>query len=465
MTSLERLYQRLATQLGDEYDEFRRALQAGYARGLRVNTLKLSSEDFLRLTPYAVKPVPWCPEGFTLTDPKAKPATHPFYAAGLYYLQDPSAMLAAHLLAPAPGEWVLDLCAAPGGKATHLAARMENEGVLVVNEINPRRAVVLAGNLERLGVTNALVLNESPQRLSRAWGPIFHRVLVDAPCSGEASLVRSPKELRYWSENTVRRFARIQSSILAEAAKLVRPGGWLLYGTCSFSPEENEGVVSSFLRRHADFEIVDLRLASGFDRGHPEWLEDADSRVSKAIRLWPHRGPGHGHFYALLQRTGGELSEPRWRVSGRLEPEAWRSYQRFCEENLTTVPARRNLVQVGEEVYCCPLPKAAWASLRVLRPGWWLGRIREKKFIPDHALAMALTKEQALRVHHMSFAAEEVRRYLQGNNLPGPWDKGWVLVTVEGFPIGWAEANAGQLNNRLPYHVRAANRLGMEVWG
>lgn len=455
----ETFYRRMAAWLGPEFTEFRQALEAGYRAGLRVNTLKLSPEEFLRLTPFHLTPVPWCPEGYVLADPAAKPSLHPFYAAGLYYLQDPAAMAAAVMLDPRPGEWVLDLCAAPGGKATHLAARMANTGILVANDVSPRRASVLAMNLERLGVTNALVLNESPRGLVKRWAGLFDRVLVDAPCSGEANLARDPAALRHWSTDLLERFGRRQLAILTEAAALVRPGGRLLYATCSFSPEENELVISRFLSGHPEFDIVEGPLNHLFDSGHPEWLEGIDARLQRAVRLWPHREPGHGHFYALLQRRRRRgRAVPPQRVGSEvgLAKELRRLYDEFCSNNLKATPARERLMEWNGQVYQVPAPSAVWQGLRVLRPGWWLGRIRKGRFEPDHALAMGLKADQARQVWHLPVESRELKAYLRGEELEGQWQAGWVLVAVEGFPVGWARAEGGRLKSLYPRHLRAA---------
>lgn len=446
-------YQRLAVWLGPEFEDFCRALQEGAGLGLRVNTLKLAPGEFLRLTPFGVTPVPWCPEGFVLLDRSAKPGGHPFHAAGIYYLQDPAAMAAAVLLDPRPGEWVLDLCAAPGGKTTHLAARMQNTGVLVANEVDPHRASVLAMNLERLGVTNAMVLNETPRNLALKWSGNFDRVLVDAPCSGESVLAKDPGAVRRWSVNLVKRFAQRQLIILKEAADLVRPGGWLLYATCSFAPEENEGVVSRFLSSRQDFEVVELPKNEFFDSGHPEWIEGADAHLKKAVRLWPHRGPGQGHFYALLRRKGEEVPVRSWEAE-RLAPEVWQLYAEFCRHNLKDFPAQDGLWERGGQIFRVPLPSGAWQGLRVLRPGWWLGNLRKGRFEPDHALAIGLKAEQALRVWNLPVEGQELLAYLRGETIAGPWEKGWVLVTVEGFPLGWARAEGGHLKSLYPRHLR-----------
>lgn len=450
----EAFYHRLAAWLGPEFPAFRSALETGYRAGLRVNTLKLSPAEFLRLAPFCLAPVPWCSEGYVLVDSGARPSLHPFHAAGLYYLQDPAAMAAAVLLDPRPGEWVLDLCAAPGGKATHLAARMANRGLLVANDVSFQRAAVLAMNLERLGVTNALVVNEAPRRLAQKWSGIFDRVLVDAPCSGEANLAKDPTALRSWSPGLLERFGRRQLAILTEAAVLVRPGGWLLYATCSFAPEENERVVSRFLAGHPEFDLMESPLSHLFDSGHPEWLEGIEACVQRAVRLWPHRGPGHGHFYALLKRKG-QGATPRVAMEVGLSEDIQRLYEEFCRRHLKTPPASEGLLERNGQVYKVPVAPTVWQGLRVLRPGWWLGRVRKGRFEPDHALAMGLKADQAQQTCPLSVGSKELQAYFRGEEIKGSKQTGWVLVTVEGFPLGWAWAENGRLKSLYPRRLRA----------
>ncbi|MCG0277156.1 MAG: RsmB/NOP family class I SAM-dependent RNA methyltransferase [Thermanaeromonas sp.] len=450
-------------RLGPEYDDFMQALKRGARLSLRVNTLKLRPEEFLRISPFPLAPVPWCLEGWIILEGEQKAGRHPYHAAGLYYIQDPATMAAAGLLDPQPGEWVLDLCASPGGKASHLAARMENEGVLVANEVNPRRASVLAFNLERMGVTNAIILNERAETLAARWAGLFDRVLVDAPCSGEAVLARDPGAFRAWSKDLLKRFARRQLELLYHASHLVRPGGWLLYATCSFSPEENEGVISRFLEKRSDFILVDPSRHPLFSPGRPEWIEGGDPQLKWAVRLWPHLAPGHGHFYALLKHQG-EGYVLRRRNKSYLSLEAEKLYEEFCRHNLKELPATEGLIEKGGQIYRTPLPLEMWKGLKVVRPGWWLGRIYKGRFQPDHALALGIKAEKALRVKDLPLDSAELKAYLRGEWLEGGFKDGpvgdageeWVLVTVGGFPLGWARSVAGGLKSLYPRHFRAA---------
>ena len=282
----------MAELLDEDFPQFLVKLNQPFVSALRVNTLKLSVAEFQALSPWPLLPVPWCPEGFYL-DRKANAGTHPYHDAGLYYIQEPSAMAVAALLAPQPGERVLDLCASPGGKATHAAALLAGEGLLVANDIDRGRAEVLRHNLERLGARNALVLSESPRRLAARWPGAFDRVIVDAPCSGEG-MFRKKEEARFhWSEAHVAGCAIRQQEILNSAAELLRPGGRLVYATCTFAPEENEGSIWRFLQGHPDFELIEPTWRPGFMAGRPEWAE------------WPKEESGEWRSGERRAESGG----------------------------------------------------------------------------------------------------------------------------------------------------------------
>lgn len=333
---------RMQQMLGDEYPAFIRSYDAPRLRGLRVNTLKISADEFERIAPFPVERIPWIPNGFFYSD-EVWPARHPYYAAGLYYLQEPSAMTPAAVLPVKPGDRVLDLCAAPGGKATELAARLCGEGLLAANDISGSRAKALLRNLELFGVQNMLVTNETPARLADAFPCWFDCILVDAPCSGEGMFRKDQAVADAWSPDRVRFFAAQQREILAQAYRMLRPGGYLLYSTCTFAPEEDEQQIRDFLTARADMRTVDTGLlpagdearddeirngAAGFGPGRAGWLDihtgDWENRhpqaeseefsenreymqraLARCVRIWPHRMNGEGHFIALMKKQSG----------------------------------------------------------------------------------------------------------------------------------------------------------------
>ncbi len=444
--------------LGDEYEEFVHTYRIPPETGLRVNTLKVSPCRFRRMAPCELKPVPWCESGFVV-EGEAQPGKHPYHAAGLYYLQDASAMAVAELLAPRPGERVLDLAAAPGGKATHIAALMENAGLLVANEIHPARVQALVDNLERWGARNGVITNESPDRLAAYLEGFFDKVLVDAPCSGEGMFRKSEAARIAWTPELVRGCAVRQLAILDAAARMVRPGGVLAYSTCTFGPEENEGVVVDFLGQHPDFELVEPPALPGCTPGRPDWLDDARRRpdLRRAVRLWPHLGPGDGHFVALLVRRGREQATGPWsepRQPGEVPGRARQLYEAFCQEHLGGLPAEERLSLVGSRLYQVPAGLPDLRGLRVVRPGWHLGTIRRGRFEPGHALALGLTLRDARQVVNLPADGDDVLRYLRGEPLEAPGDAGWVLVALDGYPLGWGKRVGRVVKNHYPRGLR-----------
>ncbi len=456
---------RMARLLGsDEYVSFVASFAAPQQSGLRVNTLKITPHGFVSVAPFPLSPVPWDPSGFTVPDSQ-RPGRHAYHSAGLYYVQEPSAMLAAALLAPQPGERVLDLSAAPGGKTTHIAALMDNQGLLVANEIHPKRVWDLAENLERWGARNVAITNETPERLAERFENFFDRVLVDAPCSGEGMMRKSAAARREWSPSLVEGCASRQTIILDAAARLVRPGGRLVYSTCTFAPQENEGSVARFLAAHRDYALIQPLRCAEMSFGRPEWLPaELASRfgdeIRKTVRMWPHRNAGDGHFIAVLERSldGPESDVRPWRAE-RLPVGAERLYRDFCRATLDSIPSIHpsgQVVVAGSYLYAVPAGLPDLTGLRFIHPGWWLGILKKNRFEPSHALALGLRLRDALQTENLRATDERLASFLQGESWTSPGDPGWVIVAVDGFPLGWAK----RVDNRLKSHYpRGLRRL------
>lgn len=443
-----RMQSLLAAEAGDFFAHYADPPQAG----LRFNTLKAASEDLEAQLPFRLEPLPWSPDGRLILAADSPPGLHPAHAAGLYYIQEPAAQAVAEILDPQPGELILDLAAAPGGKTTDIAARMQNRGLLLANEVHPKRVWDLAKNLERWGARNVLVANETPERLAENLPGAFDRVLVDAPCSGEGMFRKMPEAVRDWSPEFVAGCAARQDLILSAAARLVRPGGWLCYSTCTFAPEENEAVVDEFLTAHPDFRLVTPAWRPGYSEGLRTFPNQATP-----VRLWPHRAPGEGHFIALLQRAGSTQPEPApspQRASpalARLQP-LWRKFAaESLHPNLDFSPAR--LLLVKSYLYALPPGLPDLSRLHVVRPGLWLGSFHKDRFEPSHALAMALTPAEARRTQDLD--DEKAALYLRREALPSPGEDGWTLVTFRGrFPLGWGKRVRGLLKNHYPQGLR-----------
>ncbi len=446
-TKMQRLLQ-------EEYDDFLKSYQDEKTQGLRVNTLKVSIEEFTKMSPFSLKKIPWVEEGFYYGGGD-RPGKHPYHEAGLYYIQEPSAMAAGEILDPQPGERVLDLCAAPGGKTSHIAERMKQQGFLVTNEIYPARAKILSQNVERMGIKNAVVTNEAPARLAERFPGYFDRVMVDAPCSGEGMFRKDPQACGEWSLENVVQCAARQLDILKSAGEMLRPEGRLVYSTCTFSPEENEGVISRFLQLHPNFEIENVQVYKGFGRGRKEWVEGAAAEIEKTFRLWPHQLQGEGHYIAVLRKIDGEESGKPKYVKTVSDPKLLKSYLQFAEENLAAAPTGEFLL-FGEQLYLVPKDMLSLENLKVIRPGWHLGTIKKNRFEPSHALALALAGTQVKQRFSLSKDSREILAYLKGESLPADGPKGWYLVEVDGYSIGWGKLSDHLLKNHYPKGLRWA---------
>ena len=425
----EAFLERMKVQLGEEYPAFLESLERPRAVALRFNPLKGEAPRM----PFVADPVPWEPMGFYY-DPEARPGLHVFHEAGVYYLQEASAMAPVTLLDPQPGERVCDLCAAPGGKTTQIAGRMGGEGFLLCNEINPKRAKILSRNIERMAVANALVTNEHPERLAERLPGFFDRVLVDAPCSGEGMFRKEEAAVTDWSQETVEMCARRQAEILHSAAKLVRPGGRLVYSTCTFAPEEDEGAVAAFLADHPEFtpEIV----------GAP-WFQSVENG---GHRMWPHKLLGEGHFAAVLRKADGEAEDIPF-LNGEKLPKEWTA---FAKELGIRLPEGK-AVLFGQTLYWVPEQMPDIKKLKVMRPGLELGEIKKGRFEPAHALALWL--KDCANVQDYPADSEETKQYLHGNVVPSA-KRGWCLVTAEGYSIGWGKGDGSVLKNHYPKGLR-----------
>ena len=455
--------------LGDEYGAFMKSYDESRVQGLRFNGCKgdpaeMEAENRER---FGLSPVPWCREGFYYS-PQTRPGRHPFHEAGVYYIQEPSAMAVVSLLDPKPGERALDLCAAPGGKTTQIGGRLRGDGLLVSNEIHPARAKILSQNVERMGIANAVVTNESSGALSRRFPGFFDCIVVDAPCSGEGMFRKDEQARAQWSEEAVKLCAARQQEILDDAALMLRPGGRMVYSTCTFSPEEDEEGIASFLERHPEFSIVQApgeRKLPGLQKARPEWSKKGGPELSGAFRIWPHRAAGEGHFLALLTKTGEQNGGQKYRAPKFFDDrEALRLLMDFFEETLTPAGmealgletgGEKNLVLFGDQLYRVPGGTPDLDGLRVLRPGLHLGTLKKKRFEPSHALALFLKPDMVKQSVSYPADGREIAEYLKGGTLPQPEGmSGWVLVCVERYSLGWAKAAAGTLKNHYPKGLR-----------
>ncbi|QKS46509.1 RsmF rRNA methyltransferase first C-terminal domain-containing protein [Paenibacillus cellulosilyticus] len=448
-----------------EADEFLTSFHAPRAYGLRLNPLKLSSSadqpaiQHLQQQ-FTLRPIPWCETGYYY-DEATRPGKHPYHAAGIYYIQEPSAMSAAQALDPQPGETILDLAAAPGGKTTQIAGRMQGEGLLITNEIHPARARILSENVERCGIRNAVVTCASPDVLTARFPLFFDRIMLDAPCSGEGMFRKDPDAIGEWSPDHVQMCADRQADILEHAAMMLKPGGRLVYSTCTFNRSENEDAMAAFIAAHPEF------------------------RLEISERLWPHQCEGEGHFVAVLTkdasmgyttfvpidqaRSRDNRNAPQ-RSKGKTKPGNSSSlavdmelFNAFAEEALPGFKlGPGEPVRFGDALYWLPHDKegrfnaSLIEGLKVVRPGLQLGELKTKRIEPAHALALAVRAEEAARIASFEADSPETAAYLRGEALTDMSGNlsGWTIVATDNFPLGWAKASGGQLKNHLPKGLR-----------
>jgi len=436
--------------LGDEYGDFLKSYEEPRNFGLRVNTAKISPEEFQKLAPFHLKKIPWVENGFYYEEQDA-PSRHPFYYAGLYYLQEPSAMTPASRLPVNPGERVLDLCAAPGGKATELGAKLMGEGLLVANDISASRARALLKNIEVFGIRNSFLLNEVPGRIAERFEGFFDKVLVDAPCSGEGMFRKDGDVAKAWDAEKPAACAKLQREILSQAVRMLRPGGLLLYSTCTFSPEENEQIIAGLLRERRDMRLMEIEGYKGFSGGRPD-LADGNPELKKCVRIWPHKMAGEGHFLALLKKEGEEKPYV-WEPSGKgkiSKNDRKILEEFFCE--VSGIAIDQIEVRKGQVYYRSGFP-GEQKGLTFLRNGLYLGELKKDRFEPGQAFAVALKKEEYASVLDFDQTDGRVVRYLKGETVTVEdvavnRKKGWQLVCVNGYPLGWGKLVNGVLKNK-----------------
>lgn len=445
--------------LGNEWDDFLYSYDNNRFQALRFNTLKVQSpEERMRILKTlkisSDKKVSWANEAYYF-DENVRPGKHPYHEMGLYYIQEPSAMSAAALLAPKPGMRVLDLCAAPGGKSTQLATYLGDSGLLVSNEINTQRSRILSQNIERMGIKNAIVTNEDSFVLASHFPGFFNAIQVDAPCSGEGMFRKLPEAIEQWSMENVAICAERQKEILDNAAVMLKPGGTIVYSTCTFSKEENEDVIEYFLERHPDFTLEEME------------------------RFWPHKVDGEGHFVAKLVRRGcvdTDLKADRKTKKNKnsknrknetksaLTKENMKLLSEFLDETISENMAawikNSRLVMFGEQLYRLPDMEVDIKGLKVQRAGLHIGEFKKQRFEPSHSLALALKLNDAKNVAKLTCDNPQTIGFFNGQSVmlsdeqAAECKKGWALVCVDGYPAGWGKVNGAQVKNHYPKGLR-----------
>ena len=444
---------RMRELLGPEAPAFLASYRRPAQRAVRANPLKLDPASLPALLGIPPDPVPWCPEAWFLPD-GVRVGDTLAHVAGLCYVQEQSALAVADALDVRPGHRVLDLAAAPGGKATQVAGRLGGQGVVVANEVQRGRVQALADNLDRWGSPRTVLAGETVARLAEALPGGFDRVLLDAPCSGEGLFRRNPAAAAQWRPGHVPGSAERQRGLLADAARLVRPGGVLVYSTCTFAPEENERQVARFLTDNPDWELLQVPLHPGFAPGRPDWSPGGPPELTRTVRLWPHHLRGEGHFIAKLVRPEGpgtaRGNPTRGRGLSTVSREVAGAWRGFVAGALEGDPGE--VTVAGERAYLVPDPEVAGAGVRLVRPGLLAGRARPGRFEPAHALAMAAGVVTARRVREVD--DHEAMAFVRGETLASGGAAGWALVSWNGWPLGWGRAAGGVLKNHYPKGLR-----------
>ncbi len=432
--------------LGDEYNAYLESFTQGRYYGLRANTLKTTPEELKQKLGFELEPIPWCTEGFYYNGDEVRPSKSPYYNAGLFYIQEPSAMSTGALLPVEKGDRVLDLCAAPGGKSTQAAAKLGGEGIIVSNDISASRCKALLKNIEVCGVKNCVITNESPEKLADKLPHFFNKIIVDAPCSGEGMFRKDEEAVKSWETHKTDFCQGLQREILHHADRLLAKGGIIAYSTCTFAPEENEGMLNEFIKKHPYYRVLEIDSSLGLDRGRPEW-SGADGQFIKAGRLWPHKIHGEGHFICLLQKTEGEEMLSVYEKEEKADKKALEDFYAFADSYLNTDLSDKHLFIHNGKVLAVPLGLGL-KGLRVMRSGLYLGELKTKRFEPSQALAMALTKEQAKLTVDFAPDSPELARYMRGESFNVECTDGWALVCTDGYPLGWGKVQKGRLKNK-----------------
>ncbi len=487
--------ERMQNMLGEEYPAFLESFSQEKYQALRLNALKQNingasatqqPEEVLENVAQ-ITPVPWAQNGYYY-EREDQPGKHPLHEAGVYYIQEPSAMAPVELLQVMPGDRVLDLCAAPGGKSTQIAAKLLGEGFLLCNEINVSRAKILSENVERMGIGNACVTNETPARLAEVFPAYFDKILVDAPCSGEGMFRKNEVACEEWSPENVQLCAERQQEILDCAVQMLRPGGRLVYSTCTFASAENEDSICRFLSRHSECRLVPIDKEK-FSFVGADGLEE----MTDTLRLWPHKIKGEGHYAAVLEKEGAveipasaKAPAKGGKAKGVSEKEV-PAFLEFCQENLKVkgvaelavaagIKNQMQYITFGDNLYLVDMDMPSLKGLKVMRPGLHLGELKKNRFEPSHALALALRPAYALHTWNFvlrdgadenasqvseagmpkveTSADIQARAYLNGQTFPAEGEKGWYLVCVDGFGLGWGKLAGGIMKNHYPKGLR-----------
>ena len=458
-----------------DYELYIKSFEKKSVSAIRINTMKISVDKWREMSPFSLEPIPWIEKGFILNEEDRQLASrHPYYFAGLYYIQEPSAMIPASILPIEKGDKVLDLCAAPGGKATEIAAKLDGTGVLVANDISVSRAMALAKNLQVTGTKNALVTAEIPENLEMKFRGFFDKIIIDAPCSGEGMFRREPRMVKDWLEKGPEFYQKIQRQILESAYSMLAPGGKMVYSTCTFSVMEDEENIDWFIKNHSDIHICDVEQKEGFSEGRPDMVEGGSSELSKCIRIFPHKADGEGHFAVLLGKDTLDKNEEAEDIvtdvktslknakKSKSKKTVKKQKSSKPAENISPQEALAKFIDIKEagyedydivsrnaQVMLVPHETNKISGIRIIQNGTIAGEIK-REFEPSCQFALVMKNGGYKNV--LDFKADDINviKYLKGETLNIDTElKGWILITVDGYPLGWCKGNGkGLLKNK-----------------
>ena len=436
---MEQFDARMKSLLKDEYDDFKKALLEKPVKGLYLNRNKKNVERVLEEQYIEHHPIV---ENGYLYDENYHPGRSAYFLAGLYYIQEPSAMLVADALPIEPDDFVLDMCAAPGGKSCEIASRLTGEGVLIANDIEASRARILSENIERFGLDNTIVTNVDPMRFTKQFQEAFDKIVLDAPCSGEGMFRKLEQAVNTWSEDKVLECAHIQKNLLKGAYDMLKQGGMVIYSTCTYSYEENEAMIH-YAVDELGFELLPLSKSHGLCPG-----VDLD----EVVRCYPHHYRGEGHFIALLRKPGNSPRKVVRPMKPQVNQADLKVLRAFYQETLNKkVPAY--IIENNGHLYAIKKNFPELKGIRVLRNGLYLGEVRKNRFIPSYSLALTLTKEDVKRCYDYPCDSEEIKKYIHGETLEGKGNKGFGVIFVDGYPLSFYK-ESNQVKNLFPKGLR-----------
>ena len=436
---MEQFDARMKSLLKDEYDDFKKALLEKPVKGLYLNRNKKNVERVLEEQYIEHHPIV---ENGYLYDENYHPGRSAYFLAGLYYIQEPSAMLVADALPIEPDDFVLDMCGAPGGKSCEIASRLTGEGVLIANDIEASRARILSENIERFGLDNTIVTNVDPMRFTKQFQEAFDKIVLDAPCSGEGMFRKLEQAIDTWSEEKVLECAHIQKNLLKGAYDMLKQGGMVIYSTCTYSYEENEAMVH-YAVDELGFELLPLNKSNGLCPG-----VDLD----EVVRCYPHHYRGEGHFIALLRKPGNSPRKQVRTIKPSVNLADLKVLKAFYQENLNKkVPSY--IIENNGHLYAVKKNFPELKGIRVLRNGLYLGEVRKNRFIPSYSLALTLTKEDVKKSYDYPSESEEIKKYIHGETLEGTGKKGFGVIFVDGYPLSFYK-ESNQVKNLFPKGLR-----------